>query len=298
VGGVTERFDVLPEEHAASRTATATANGAHRRTSFTATFSAAQQAIAMPHPLDSVGLKCERARHNLDTLEREFNTFERDAFRYRHAVEREGREHAYRVTAVRKTRPEWGPIIGDCLRNAALALDHLAHQLAVLNTGALSDDLARNTHFPIYETPEEFWDNLPKLRAIGPDQVAPLERLQPYNGRYGPDYDPLMILERLSNFDKHRTIQTIGYRFGGTADYYPDSLIDTVFPEGPIKLGAELARFTFHPPAPEMDVGPNFIVHIAFQGTPVADGVGVWAMLNTICTRVETIADDFRPLFS
>jgi hypothetical protein len=252
----------------------------------------------MAHPLDGVRLKCERARHNLDTLEREFKAFERDAYRYRHTVERGGREHAYRVTALRKTRPDWAPIIGDCLRNAALALDHLAHELATLHTGKLPDDVARNTHFPIYETPEEFWDNLPKLRVIGLEQAAPLERLQPYNGRYGPDYDPLMILERLSNFERHRALQTTAYRFGGIADYHPDSLVEADFPEGPIKLGAELARFTFHPPDPEMDVGPNFIVHIAFQGTPLADGVGVWAMLNTICTRVETIVDEFGPAFS
>lgn len=251
----------------------------------------------MAHPLDGVGLKCERARHSLDRLEREFAAFERDAYRYRHDVERDGREHVYRVTAFRKTPNEWGPIIGECLHNALSALDHLAHQLAILHTGTLSDDLARDTHFPIYGTQQEFWDNLPQLRGIGPEQVAPLARLQPYNGRYGPDFDPLMILERLSNFDQHRTLQTTGYRFGGTADYYPDSLIETVFPEGRLKLGAELGRFTFHPPDPEVDVGPRFIVHIAFQDTPLADGVGVWAMLNTICSRVETIADEFRPLF-
>lgn len=251
----------------------------------------------MAHPLEGVRLKCERSRHNLDVLAREFKVFESDAYRYRHDVEREGREHTYRVTAVRKTRPEWGPIIGDCLHNAVSALDHLARQLGILHTGPLSDDLARDIHFPIYETPDEFWDNLPKLRAVGAEQVAPLERLQPYNGRYGPDYDPLMILERLSSFDRQQTLQTTAYRFGGTADYYPASLIETAFPEGPVKLGVELARFTFHPPEPAVDVGPNFIVHVAFQGTPLTDGAGVWAMLNMICTRVETIADQFRRLF-
>ena len=186
---------------------------------------------------------------------------------------------------LRKTRPEWGPVIGDCLHNAASALDHLAYQLAILHTGTLPPDVARDTHFPIYGTPREFWDNLQKLRGIGPDQVAPLERLQPYYGRHGADNDSLMILKRLSIFGKRRTLRTTGYRFGGTYRYDPDSLIDSAFPEGRLELGAELARFTFDPPDPEMDVEPSFVVRIAFRDTPLADGVGAWAMLNAICTR-------------
>ena len=175
----------------------------------------------------------------------------------------------------------------------------MPRRLSIISrTGTLRHDLACDSHFPIYGSPGEFWDNLQKLRAIGPDQVAPLERLQPYYGRYGPDYDSLMILKDLSNFDKHRTLHTTAYRFGGTYHYDPDSLIETAFPEGPLELGAELARFTFDPPEPEMDVEPSFTVRIAFRDTPLADGVGVWAMLNRICTRVEMIVDQFRPLFS
>ena len=252
----------------------------------------------MAHPLDGVGLNCDRARDHLDTLEREFDAFERDAYRFRHDVERVGREHVYRVKALRKTRPEWGPVIGDCLHNAASALDHLAYQLAILHTGTLPPDLARDTHFPIYGTPREFWYNLQKLRGIGPDQVAPLERLQPYYGRYGADNDSLMILKRLSNFDKHRTLHTTGYRFGGTYHYNADGLVETAFPEGRLELGAELARFTFDPPDPAMDVEPSFVVRVAFRDTPLADGASVWVMLNAICTRVEMIVDQFRPLFS
>jgi hypothetical protein len=252
----------------------------------------------MPHPLDGVGLSCDRARDHLDMLEREFDAFEHDAYRFRHDVERVGREHVYRVKAFRKTRPEWGPVIGDCLHNAASALDHLAHELAILYSGTLPPDLARDTRFPIYASPGEFWDNLGKLRGIGPDQVAPLERLQPYHGRYGADYDSLMILGRLSNLASRRTLQTTGYRFGGTSNYNPDGLVEAAFPEGRLELGAELARFTFDPPAPEMDVEPSFVVRVAFRNTPLGDGVGVWAMLNRICTRVEMIVDQFRPVFA
>jgi hypothetical protein len=252
----------------------------------------------MAHPLDGVGLNCDRARDHLDTLEREFDAFEHDAYRFRHDVERAGSEHVYRVKAFRKARPEWGPVIADCVHNAASALDHLAYELAILHTGTLSPDLARDTHFPIYASPGEFWENLQKLRGIGPDQVAPLERLQPYYGRYGPDYDSLMILKGLSSFDKHRTLRTTAYGFGCTHHHNPDSLIDAAFPEGRLELGAELARFTFDPPDAEVDVDPSFDVRIAFRDPPLADGVGVWALLNRICTRVEMIVDQFRPLFS
>jgi hypothetical protein len=191
-----------------------------------------------------------------------------------------------------------GPIIGDCLHDAASALDHLAFQLAILHTGRLTSDLARDTHFPIYGTPREFSDNLPRLRAIGPDQVARLEQLQPYHGIYGADYHWLMILKRLSNFDKHRMLHTTGHRLGGAAHYQPDNLINEEFPTGRLEVGAVLARFVFDPPDPEIDVNPSFIVHIAFKDTPLADGVDTWMMLNTICTGVETTVHEFRPLFS
>jgi hypothetical protein len=253
--------------------------------------------MAMAHALDGVRLKCQRARHHLDTLEAEFGAFGRDAYGVRHCVEREGREHVYRVNRLRHTRPEWGPIIGDCLHNAASALDQLAYQLAILHTGKLRSGLARDTHFPIYGSSREFWANLRKLEGIGPDLLAPIERLQPYHGIDGPNDHWLMILKRLSNSDKHRTLHTTGYRFGGTAQYRPVSLIDAIFPTGPLKLGAELARLVFDPPHPAMNVDPSFIVHIAFKDTPLSDGIDTWAMLNTICIRVEAVVDEFRPLF-
>jgi hypothetical protein len=127
--------------------------------------------------------------------------------------------------------------------------------------------------------------------------MGPIERLQPYHGVDGPDRHWLMILKRLSNSDKHRMLRTAGYRFGGTADYKPDSLIEAVFPTGPLELGAELARFVFDPPDPEMNVSPRFSVHIAFKDTPVADGVDIRTVLNTICIRVDAVVDWFRPLF-
>jgi hypothetical protein len=106
-----------------------------------------------------------------------------------------------------------------------------------------------------------------------------------------------MILKRLSNADKHRMLRTTGYRFGGTAHYQPDSLIEATFPTGPLKLGAVLGRFVLDPPNPEMDVDPSFTVHIAFKDTPVADGIDIWTVLNTICIRVEAVVEEFRPLF-
>ncbi len=68
------------------------------------------------------------------------------------------------------------------------------------------------------------------------------------------------------------------------------------FLRAPLKLGAELARFVFDPPDP-MNVDPNFTVCVAFKDTPVADGIDIRTMLNTICIRVEAVVEGFRPLF-
>jgi len=251
----------------------------------------------MAHPLDGVQLKCERARCHLNTLKAQFDAFTRDAFRIRHDIKDHGREHVYRIVRLKKPRPEWGPIIGDCLGNAESALDCLAYQLAVLHTGRLTPNLARDIRFPVYPSPSAFWNNLPRLRPIGPGLVAPLERLQPYHGARGPDNHWLMILKRLANLDKHRMLRTTGYRFGGTAHYKPDSLVDASFPTGPLKLGALLARIVLDAPNPEMNVEPRFTVHVAFKDTPLAEGIDIWTVLNTICIRVEAVVEEFQPLF-
>jgi hypothetical protein len=46
-----------------------------------------------------------------------------------------------------------------------------------------------------------------------------------------------------------------------------------------------------------MNVDPTFTVHIAFKDAPVAEGIDVRTMLNSICARVEAIVQGFRPLF-
>jgi hypothetical protein len=46
-----------------------------------------------------------------------------------------------------------------------------------------------------------------------------------------------------------------------------------------------------------MNVDPSFNVHIAFKDSPLAEGIDTWAMLNTICIRLEAVVDEFRPLF-
>ena len=251
----------------------------------------------MAHALDGVRLKCQRARHHLNTLEADFDVFRCDAYTLRHHVEHQGRVHVYRVNRLRHTRPEWGPIIGDCLHNAASALDQLAYQLAILHSGRLPSALARDTHFPIYGSRREFWANLRKLEGIGPDLMAPIERLQPYHGIDGPNHHWLMILKRLSNSDKHRMLRTGCYRFGGRVHHKPDTLVDMKFPTGSLKLGTELARFLFDPPNLKMNLDPSFNVQVAFKDTPVADGIDVRGMLDTICHRVEAVVEGFRPLF-
>jgi hypothetical protein len=104
----------------------------------------------------------------------------------------------------------WGLLLGECIHNLRSALDNLAFALARLVSDPPSTPSA--LHFPIcrdksgFEKSDRIRRSLDQMPA---EAAALIERLQPFH-RDGseasghPDNDPLVLLQWLSNQDKHR----------------------------------------------------------------------------------------------
>jgi hypothetical protein len=98
--------------------------------------------------------------------------------------------------------PRIGVLCGDVVHNLRSALDHLANALVVANGGAPKEG-SGGTQFPIH-----VGGGVSVAHRPGPGASASamwiLEKVQP-----GDITDPLAVLNRLSNVDKHRTVNVL-----------------------------------------------------------------------------------------
>ncbi len=102
--------------------------------------------------------------------------------------------------------PEARRLVSEYALHARAALDYIVFDLALHNISTEQ----KHTQFPIQRCSEEFpWnsDGTGKgpLKHLKPEQVALVERFQPYNG-----FPLLHVLRELSNRDKHRHFAHIG----------------------------------------------------------------------------------------
>ena len=170
----------------------------------------------MTHPLHSFRLKMNRAQTHAEALNTEI-----DAWLNRHPYELFGEYEPgppeYYVFKVRFFEPIpalWGLLLGDFAHNARSALDHLAEALVVADSGFAG---TRQTQFPIVLSPCEWPGQLYRLKGVSERHVTMIESLQPYkrtdphgwhSGLIAID-DPLALLNRLSNVDKHRVLNAM-----------------------------------------------------------------------------------------
>ncbi len=130
------------------------------------------------------------------------------------------------VDSISEFPPEWGLRLGDIAFNYRCALDHLAW--AIVSRGktppsTLTDRQQRRVFLPITRSSQAFTTAVTgcepgrkkptkPIRLPGAESVdvAALRRHQPHNwGRQGMARDPLIILARLNNDDKHRQVQPV-----------------------------------------------------------------------------------------
>lgn len=207
---------------------------------------------------------------------------------------------------VTKSTGEIGVIAGDVVHNLRSALDHLAWQLALLNT-ATPYDL---TQFPIALTPGEFGSKRGQkmIGDLSPNHRARIESFQPYHGT-SKAWTPLALadLRTLSNTDKHRLINaTAAKTITGEQMMVDEALVivrdaaacsDVRWFEGGSVDGAEIARMTLEGvgPDPKVKVEGLLGVTVSFDDPALTHRYSnVWPLLNAILKSVREVVAAFE----
>lgn len=110
--------------------------------------------------------------------------------------------------------------LGDCLQCLRSALDHLAFELAAAFTVPMTDEIEKNSAFPILSDVDKHgnfgigptkWGSAlaSEVMGIDPNAQAEIERLQPYKRGQAYDTDRLWQLNAVNNIDKHRRLHVV-----------------------------------------------------------------------------------------
>lgn len=258
--------------------------------------------------------KLTRARHQLRDLNQRFIRYaESRPYRTVERVEQRPGEtiadYRYIVELVSEPKREWGVLIGEVIHNMRSALDHTIY--------ATAQRPSRKNQFPIY-TSRRGWDSQAgrMLRSVPLHVAEFVESRQPFqaSGTERPDQHMLAILNRLSNHDKHRllhtAITTLHSVSSPSVTMVRDvsAIHDVEFTMGPLRVGADLARFTITPdgPNPELNLKGEFALGVAFTDPlgrdRVIEGAEVLPLLLAVyrftwdtCVRIEAAITDDDP---
>jgi hypothetical protein len=97
-------------------------------------------------------------------------------------------------------------LISDCITNMRACLDNLAWNYALL----VKKKPSGSTCFLITKTAKEFGNESSKIKDVQADARRAMKDLQPYMRTNEPTTDPLWVLNRLWNDDKHRVPALVG----------------------------------------------------------------------------------------
>jgi hypothetical protein len=266
-------------------------------------------AVRLPlgHPLGGAARKIERAEAHRQELGREIASFiESEPYAIRR--ERETKRKKYVLREILEVRrdppPELSLIIGDCLHNLRCALDYLAYELARLEQGKK----VALTHFPIYSDWRDYrlarQEDRSRVEYLNRRHRAVINRLQPYRRRHEPRNDPLAILARLDNRDKHRSLQLM-YAWLKPHETYvvPKQDISRIlksepFPGGRVEDGTILVTNHVIPSGPNPDVYVSGVGSIDIALSEGLDeGRAIVPAILEIGRHVQAIVEWFGPVF-
>ena len=209
----------------------------------------------------SVELKLERAAAQVRSLEEAVTSWVIANPLVATCELREGRL-GFRVTQQEFLQPapldHWGLLAGECVHNMRSALDNLAFALARLNRDP--PDRPRGVAFPIYTEKALFEKNGRKnIDQLTQPASELIEKVQPFqrdgSPAFGtPDRDALVLLQWLSNNDKHQvpsvvliapteTSHSFNAAFQSEEDAAANVPPDATFWAGPLSAGAVLLEY-------------------------------------------------------
>lgn len=155
-------------------------------------------------PLDSIWLKLARAEKHLDEVIRKTKEYAHGECSIVMEKDVALQMAVQRIRIRPSASPEISAMAGDFFSNVRAALDYIVWQLVLSNP---PNEPSASNQFPITNKPDDFAEQLARKRLRGvPDKAVTLiEQFQPYSA----EDNPLGILNRLSNIDKHQTLNVV-----------------------------------------------------------------------------------------
>jgi hypothetical protein len=142
-----------------------------------------------------------------------------------------------------------GEVIGDALQCLRNSLDNLAYALAKRNTPAMSPKDEEEVSFPIYD--KAVSAGAKAIRQMSPGARDDIRALAPDPGRQPLNEDPLWLLNKTANRDKHREITAVAVAYAIQSFGIFSGSIDELTVAGPQLLT------TGGPPGVLLVVGPR-----------------------------------------
>jgi hypothetical protein len=269
----------------------------------------------MTTPLEHLYQRLDRARKHLENFKRQSKRFT-NSIHYEVVNERvsDGDNEFVRVMAYGGKEPplDLSFIVGDCIHNLRSILDNLVWQLGELS--GCPAGVLKNLSFPVCVDSEDFAKKAELFKGFPQTAIDLIESLQPYQGGNDPYYNPLWILNRLWNNDKHRSpvICTTIHKASairpreGQYTRLPDGrIINQVFIRhmviktgGVFQGSAEIATIEIraHEPIPQIDYKISF--DIAFDKDGPAKGQLVSKFLSNLHDFIrDKVIIPFEPIF-
>ena len=218
-------------------------------------------------------------------------------------------EPGYLIVKVISYRPpprSCSLLIGDVLYHQRAALDYTACELARYNEQVVDD----HVEYPIFLDRDDFRNPVSgqltpaivsRIGLLAQQHQTIIEEQQPFQQQYGePEDDPLAILYRLSNYDRHQFLHLTSVITNASFHDFTPTEAAARFEQvsvsyGAFKSEAEVAKFRIRD-GPELDVHvqSNVRFDVAFDEKGPGAGRPVLKTLGSIGMRVGEAIRDFN----
>ena len=242
--------------------------------------------------LDDIFLRLDGAEADLETVDSEANGFlDRNPYRIVRQDKPYEFKHLFRAYVYEEPPASLRRAVGYVLQDLRNCLDNLVYQLAILETGKDPPPDEDGIAFPIFVQSGAFRKKTKRaLKNIGPGPLREIIDVQPF--KRAKEVDPLWILHRLAQDDKHKRPVILGSAVSGSSLYIKHMSGMHGFRDsthyGPFEDNAVVAEVYARPgPDAHLDMEFTLVSDVAFPKEGPAQGRPVREVLAQLVSHVR-----------
>ena len=251
---------------------------------------------------DAIRKKVERAEEHIDDFKSALGLGGGSPILgYAADVHEDGHGNLVCTTDVPVPGLEHGIIVGDLVHQLRSCLDHIVY--AMVKPVCTDDRILRKVTFPVFCDSTELTNSrsfktLTNVLGSGSKQIAEIYRSQPHErDPISPKSDPLWIISKLDNIDKHRTILVINPTIsvsGRVKSHSGD--VPFVARKQPIKAGTAVLNLSGPLPDPPRKVEVERVTPlVVFAETDgVCDNLSVFPLFRSMINAVTRVTKAFE----